>query len=83
MCINGVSHLRNEKWAYNSIIFSKIPPENLLHKLKGKFHFLQFSSLEFFRAWATLHPIPLHPKLSLRGFFFLISSEETLLADNS
>lgn len=36
---------------------------------QGKFHFLQFSSLEFFHAWATLHPIPLHPKLSLRGFF--------------
>lgn len=72
MCISGVSHLRNEKWTYNSIIFSKIPPENLPHKLKASFTFLQFSNLEFFRAWATLHPIPLHPKLSLRVFFLFL-----------
>lgn len=39
-------------------------------KLKESFTFCNLAVWSFFRAWATLHPIPLHSNLSLRLFFF-------------
>lgn len=70
MCISGVSHLRNEKWTYNFIIFSKIPPENLPHKLKASFTFCNLAVWSFFVHGQ--HSTPSHFTLNwVWGFFFL------------